>query len=363
MGRVDLASCVVTALVAGALAGCVDVTGYRLRGSDGTGGGGGLAGGSAGTGGVSGSAGTGGVSASAGTGGDDGSAGGSGTGGAGGGAASGGAGTGGASGGAGTGGASGSSGSGGASGIGGDDGSAGGSGTGGASGGGAGGGGCVAEDNAAFCSRLGKQCGPVTADDNCATSRAVASCGACTAPQICGATAANACGTPCNSPYGGSPRAIASVVQAEDFDDGGEGCAFHDFDNPNFGNGYRPGGVDIEGCGDSGGGFNVGWIRTGEWLKYTVTAAQGTYDLAFRVASPPPGTTGAFHVEDENNVDLTGGIDVPATASAQTYATVTKTGVTLTEGTHVLKFVVDRAGGAGTAPWNFNYFTATPAAQ
>src|SRR6185503_972264 len=46
--------------------------------------------------------------------------------------------------------------------------------------------GCISETNAAFCSRLGKNCGMVSGTDNCMMPRTVASCGMCTAPQTCG---------------------------------------------------------------------------------------------------------------------------------------------------------------------------------
>jgi peptidoglycan/xylan/chitin deacetylase (PgdA/CDA1 family) len=55
---------------------------------------------------------------------------------------------------------------------------------------------CTAESNAAFCTRLGKNCGAVTAPDNCGKSRTVSSCGTCTAPKTCGGGgAANVCGS------------------------------------------------------------------------------------------------------------------------------------------------------------------------
>jgi hypothetical protein len=44
---------------------------------------------------------------------------------------------------------------------------------------------CTAESNSAFCSRLVKQCGSVTANDNCGNSRTVSSCGSCTSPTTC----------------------------------------------------------------------------------------------------------------------------------------------------------------------------------
>jgi subtilisin family serine protease len=54
---------------------------------------------------------------------------------------------------------------------------------------------CTAESDASFCSRLGKNCGSVTANDNCGNSRTVASCGSCAAPQTCGGGgSANVCG-------------------------------------------------------------------------------------------------------------------------------------------------------------------------
>jgi poly(beta-D-mannuronate) lyase len=54
---------------------------------------------------------------------------------------------------------------------------------------------CAAETDAAFCSRLGKRCGSVTAADNCGHSRSVASCGSCASPLSCGgAGTPNVCG-------------------------------------------------------------------------------------------------------------------------------------------------------------------------
>jgi peptidoglycan/xylan/chitin deacetylase (PgdA/CDA1 family) len=59
---------------------------------------------------------------------------------------------------------------------------------------------CTAETNAQFCSRLGKNCGSVTANDNCGTSRTVSSCGTCTSPQTCGGGGtANVCGASCTA--------------------------------------------------------------------------------------------------------------------------------------------------------------------
>jgi hypothetical protein len=54
---------------------------------------------------------------------------------------------------------------------------------------------CTPETDSAFCARLGKSCGTVTANDTCGTSRTVGSCGACSSPQTCGGGGtANVCG-------------------------------------------------------------------------------------------------------------------------------------------------------------------------
>ena len=45
---------------------------------------------------------------------------------------------------------------------------------------------CVPETNAAFCARLGQNCGAPTATDNCGQTRTSASCGSCASPNTCG---------------------------------------------------------------------------------------------------------------------------------------------------------------------------------
>jgi hypothetical protein len=59
----------------------------------------------------------------------------------------------------------------------------------------------MAESNSALCLRLRKDCGQVTASDNCGQSRSV-DCGSCRAPSSCGGGGtANVCGQRCAIPY------------------------------------------------------------------------------------------------------------------------------------------------------------------
>jgi PKD repeat protein len=88
------------------------------------------------------------------------------------------------------------------------------------------------------------------------------------------------------SPAPRQPTSLPGRIEAEDYDVGGEGVAYHDTEAANLGGVYRPTeGVDIEPL-PAGGGFNVGWVRPGEWLRYTVTvSASGAYLVKVRAAS------------------------------------------------------------------------------
>ena len=88
-------------------------------------------------------------------------------------------------------------------------------------------------------------------------------------------------------PYPGpDPHPIPGKIEAEDYDIGGEGVAYHDATLGNEGGEYRSDDVDIEITTDTGDGYNVGWIEEGEWLAYTVeVSSTGLYDIQLRVAS------------------------------------------------------------------------------
>ncbi len=148
------------------------------------------------------------------------------------------------------------------------------------------------------------------------------------------------------APFGGTPAAIPGTIQIENYDVGGEGVAYHDNDVMNSGGKYRTDGVDIETCGDTGGGFDVGWTNAGEWLKYTVNVATaGTRTVSFRVAAAAAvGTTaGRFHIQTPSGTNLSGTINVPGTGGWQTYTTVTAT-ITLPAGQQILELFEETGG-------------------
>jgi len=153
---------------------------------------------------------------------------------------------------------------------------------------------------------------------------------------------------------------LPGTIQAEDFDDGANGVAYRDNSAGNSGGQYRVSDVDIEVASDTNGGYDVGWTAAGEWLNYTVdVAADGTYDIAFRVASS--GTGGTFHLE-VNGANKTGTLSIPNTGGWQKWTQVTTTGVTLAAGQQVWRLVMDTNGSSG-AVGNFNYLRATATAS
>lgn len=158
---------------------------------------------------------------------------------------------------------------------------------------------------------------------------------------------------PTNTPYGGTPLAITTGttrLQAENFDDGGEGTAYHDASASNEGNQYRTDqAVDIEAAADTGGGYNIGWTATGEWLKYTVdVTSTGTYTLRFRVAGSAGTTAGPIRVL-VGGADKTGNITLPNTGGWQNWTDVTRTGIALTAGRQVV--TIELLGGGFNLNW------------
>jgi hypothetical protein len=149
------------------------------------------------------------------------------------------------------------------------------------------------------------------------------------------------------SPFTGSAAPIPGRIEAENYDNGGQGTAYNDLTTGNSGTAFRSEDVDIEATSDAGGGYNVGWIDAGEWLEYTVDVnTSGTYTLTTRVATTTDGNT--FHIELDGQ-NISGTIAVPNTAAYQTFTNVSVTTPALSTGQKVLRVVMDAGG------FNLNY--------
>ncbi len=132
---------------------------------------------------------------------------------------------------------------------------------------------------------------------------------------------------------GGMPYrslAVPGLIQAEDYDLGGDLVGYHDTTTGNSGGAYRQDSVDIE---TAGGVTNVGWIREYEWLQYTVRVAEaGQYTMTARVASPNAGRSFAVQVDGAPAATVA----VPHTGSFSAWRTV-QVPVTVPAGTHTIR--------------------------
>lgn len=155
-----------------------------------------------------------------------------------------------------------------------------------------------------------------------------------------------ACAGPATTPFPERAHAIPGRIEAEHFDEGGEGVAFHDVDARNEGVPYRTGGADIEPREDASNKHGVGWTRAGEWLLYSVNVTRaGTYTIQMPVASNRAG--GTFHIEFDG-VDRTGPIRVPDTGGWGKLQVIRAEKVALKAGLQQMKVVMDSQGPSGS---------------
>ncbi len=101
------------------------------------------------------------------------------------------------------------------------------------------------------------------------------------------------------TPYNSAPVTVSATattrVEAEDYDKGGEGVAYHDTDNGGQ-TARRSDNVGVYEDVNTSGGYGVGWTAAGEWYGYTLNIAQaGSYALTARIGSDHSG--GRFYLE------------------------------------------------------------------
>src|SRR3712207_8069234 len=89
---------------------------------------------------------------------------------------------------------------------------------------------------------------------------------------------------------------------------------------------------------------HVGHTKAGEWLEYTINVGKtSTYSLVAQW-SAGDGPGGTYHVEIDG-ANVTGTLSVPDTGWHR--RSVTKTGVSLAAGQHVMRVVMDSNGTYG----------------
>lgn len=113
-------------------------------------------------------------------------------------------------------------------------------------------------------------------------------------------------------------------------------------------------GVQTEVTTDSGGGLNVGWIDTGDWMSFGVTLpAAGNYTLSYRVASNVA-AGGKLRLETDAGATRLGELNVPYTQGWQKWTTTSHTVNFPFQGYKSIAIAVPQGG------WNLNWFSLTP---
>ena len=148
------------------------------------------------------------------------------------------------------------------------------------------------------------------------------------------------------TPYSGTPVGLPGIIQAENFDKGGEGMTFHDSDTKDEGDAaYR---TDNEGLdlvkGNSG--TAIGYTAGNEWTEYTVNVKEpGEYSFE-ATCSNGSSSNGGFTINTVKGTTITqvGKVTVTPTGGWGTYKVMTgKLTKNLAEGEQILRFTISGA--------------------
>lgn len=152
-------------------------------------------------------------------------------------------------------------------------------------------------------------------------------------------------------------------IEAENFDRGGEGVAYHDTTSGNTGNAaaFRTAesiGVDVSSTADVGGGNRIVNTVAGEFLEYTINVnADDLYALEFRVAGDASGAK--FHVDIDGVTELLGTTN---SSGADSFLTLGVTNFPLFAGPHILRLTMDPTTFGGSSGV-YNFINILPASQ
>jgi alpha-L-fucosidase len=148
------------------------------------------------------------------------------------------------------------------------------------------------------------------------------------------------------------PAAYApATIEAENFDPGGEGAAFHNSVASSGGKYYRPDNIPVLPCTDAGAGYYVHLTQSGEWIDYTLNVTTTTsYTLSLRVRAPSGG--GTFHIGIDHATH--GTFHVPA-AGWQNWTNISTSAVALTAGKHLVRIFIDNAPTGGKGALDLNW--------
>lgn len=138
---------------------------------------------------------------------------------------------------------------------------------------------------------------------------------------------------------------IPGIIEAEDYDKGGEGISFHDVSTALSGVAYRlqtfRDTVSVSTAASASNGYCISATLPGEWLEYTVNAnTDGIYKLSFYNAAPTSGRTFSVLLDGVN----IGTKNIRVTPNATTFDSVTIANVAISAGDHIVR-IINNTGG------------------
>ncbi|HEY4989292.1 MAG TPA: carbohydrate-binding protein, partial [Opitutaceae bacterium] len=148
--------------------------------------------------------------------------------------------------------------------------------------------------------------------------------------------------------------ALPATLKASNYDNGGEGIAFHSSRPLPERARYRADDFGLLETSDAGGGYALAAMGAGDWARYSIDCGNGGYfDLTVRAASAHGGGRLRFVALDQT-VAL---VDIPATGSDEVYGDVRVQTLYLNPGELSLMVFVETPGAV------LNTFTLQPAAK
>jgi alpha-glucosidase len=135
--------------------------------------------------------------------------------------------------------------------------------------------------------------------------------------------------------------ALPAAVKASNYDNGGEGIAFHCAAPLPSRKTYRDDDIGLTPTSDSGGGYVLARMQVGDWARYSVDCGNGGYfDLTVRAASSRGGARLRLVALDQTLVT----VDIPATGGNDSFKDLRFPSVYLNPGQLILLVYVEAPG-------------------
>ncbi len=137
-------------------------------------------------------------------------------------------------------------------------------------------------------------------------------------------------------PYQNNVVSIPGKIEAENYDEAGQGFSYYDNDTENKGNSYRNDGVDVV---TAPSGYALGYTEKGEWVEYTVNVEEtNEYTITSNVANSAELDGFQLFIDDKA---ITEEYTIPKTCDDwSTYEEVEVGIVRLEKGQHILKLQI-----------------------